>query len=373
MFRKLTILAVALAAVTGAGARGAQPAQLNKLYVIQVFDTNDDALKLSLIQDEKRMSAFWASSIPAKKREVITLQGKEAIPGTISMTIRMLKKKITPNDGLVFFFGGHGALVTKGGNTSHFLQLSSGQDIERSSLRKMLEGCKAGLTVMLTDCCSTREVYDGAKVNVPAARPGEIAPVIDSLFFRSRGLVDITAATEEEAWSDDINGGLFTQSLVRLLRAKPESVGGSEEDGVTWEQFFPHLQKETQTYFKTWSAKMKARYGSSVIRAETQKPHAFFLGKSKPLAYNAVELENKRDTALVYKFRWKGDEEWVEFKLEPGKSFCHFRPAKPDGEMVPLEILRAGSTKENTLKALLWDKDTAPRLDFKYVVRGPKK
>jgi hypothetical protein len=372
MFSRLAFLGLAVFAFSGPVARSEQPERLEKLYILQVFDTNDEALKLSLLQDEKRMTGFWTSAIPAKRREIITLKGDDVSPGPISQAIRGLKKKVTPKDGLAFYFGGHGALVTKGGKTAHHLQLSCGRDIERGSLRKVLQGCNAGLTVLLTDCCSTREKYDGEKQKDVAGRPGEIPPVVDSLFFRSRGLVDITAATEEEAWSDDINGGLFTQTLVRLLRAKPASLGGNDADGVTWDKFFHHLQKDTQAFFKSWSKDMKARYGPGAIRAETQKPHAFFLGQSSAQAYHAVELENKRDTALVYKFRWKGESEWTEFRLEPGKSFCHSRMASPSGEPVPLEILREGATKENVLKSQVWDKDTAPKLEFKYVVSRKK-
>ncbi len=370
----LTILAVALVACPEAARGPASHAPLEKLYVIQVFDTDDEALRTGLDLDQKRMTSLWTFSLPPKRREILTLTGDAVSPGRISRAIRALRGKITSRDSLVFYYAGQGALAKKGGRAAHSLRLASGQDVGRASLRQLLESLKAGLTVLLTDCRATQE-----KSVVAENRPGIprcVPPHVESLFLRQRGVVDLTAAADEEGWSDDVSGGLFTRTFCGLLmRGKIKGPGGNDEDegGVTWEQLFPLLQKETQTYFRWWPASMRARYGAPVIRAETQKPHAFFLGKSKPLAYNAVELENKRDTALVYKFRWKGDEEWVEFKLEPGKSFCHFRPAKPDGETVPLEILREGATKEDTLKARLWDKDTAPRLDFKYAISGPKK
>src|SRR5262249_1984547 len=131
--------------------------------------------------------------------------------------------------------------------------------------------------------------------------PTTLSRTMSHLFFRGRGLVDITAATEEEAWSDDQNGGLFTRSLCRLLLRDIKEMDRNRDGFLAWDEFFPQLQKETQLFFRDWTAKMKARYPDSEIRAETQKPYAFFLGK--PAVHAVVEIENAKAGALRYRYR----------------------------------------------------------------------
>jgi hypothetical protein len=344
-------------------ANAAQPERLNKLYIIMAFDTNDDGLKASLEKDEENLRKFW-EQLPKKSYELTVLKGADVTKLGLTRALLAVRRKVTADDGFIFYFGGHGALIEKPDEKPyHVLRLTRKPmtDITRSSLRFMLSSSKAGLKVILTDCCSTREKYDKKEQAPPVAAKGAIPPTIDRLFFRSRGMVDITAATEEEAWSDDQNGGLFTRTLIRLLNKKPENLGAKKPEDVTWEMFFPQLQRETQTFFKSWSAKMKARYPDCPIRADTQKPHAFFL--MKPQAYTAIELENAKAEPLKYKFRWEGEKDWIELVLKPKQSRVHFhRLPNKDGTLPKLEIFREGAPKEDRLKAQLWTKDTTLKL-----------
>jgi hypothetical protein len=179
-----------------------------------------------------------------------------------------------------------------------------------------------------------------------------------NLFFQSRGVVDVTAATEEAAWSDDENGGLFTRSLARMLTRETKELDANKDGFVTWPEFFPQLQKETQYFFKEWTAKMRARYPDAQIRAETQKPHAFFLGK--PTAYAVVEVQNGKAEATKYRYRWDPKDEYLEWSLKPGERRVHLILLDGDA-LPPLELLREGADRPEMLKSLRWDKDRAPR------------
>lgn len=340
----------------------AQAPELKKLFVVMAFDTNDEGLRVSLEKDEKTMLSLLRAAIPTSRYEVVkTLKGDAVTKTNLLAAVKSLKKKVSPNDSVLFFYGGHGALTKNG----HVLKMTvePGKDVLRSDLRKELEGLGAGLAVLLTDCCSTKERSEEPVEGGVIGRASDgVQPTVRHLFFQARGVVDVTAATEEEAWSDDKNGGLFTRSLARMLLKKLPEVDSNKDGTLTWKEFFPQLQTDTQRFFKTWSKAMMARYPDARIRSETQKPHAFYLGSQT--AYAAVEIQNIKPTPLVYKFRWEGSQDWISFELKPGEKRTHALPAEQGvkAEELPwLEIHRDGAPKPDGLEPVLWVKDRAPK------------
>jgi hypothetical protein len=336
----------------------APPAELGKLHVLMAFDTADPHLGKGLGIDQRRLTKVLQGLIPASRYEVTVLSGKGLTGDALFERIRSLRTKVTPRDGVFFFFGGHGAINDKLG---HVLKFHDGKVVKRQDVRRQLLGLKAGLTVILTDCCSTKEKYEGERDDIVTPRAATaLEPTAAHLFFQARGVVDITAATEEEAWSDDDNGGLFTRSLCRLLVRPVKEMDLNGDGFLTWAEFFPQLQRETQLFFRDWSAKMKARYSDSAIRAETQKPYAFFLGKQQ--AYAVVEVENARGSPLAYRFRWEGQKEWTAWELKAGARKAHaaMLDEKADG-MPRLELWRAGAARPDKLAPVRWEEDRAPR------------
>ncbi len=363
MPRTLLILLLLPAALPAA-----PPDQLKKLHVLMVFDTGDADIGKSLELDRKRLTKLLQGAIPSARYTVTNLAGKELTGEALFATIRGMRTRVSPRDGLLFYFGGHGALNDKLG---HVLKLPGGKDVLRKDVRQQLMACKAGLTVMLTDCCSTKEPYFGEHDSIVSPRAATaLAPAVECLFFRSRGLVDVTAATEEEAWSDDENGGLFTRSLCRLLVREVKEMDVNGDGFLSWGEFFPQLQKETQLFFKDWSAKMKARHPDAAIRAETQKPHAFYLGKQQ--AYAVVEIENARVTPLSYRYRWEGEKAWSSWELKPGRVKAHIALLDEGATKMPrLEIQRAGAAKADLLAPVKWEEDRAPKnLPMRFRIRG---
>src|SRR2546427_343578 len=61
----------------------AAPAELKKLHVLMVFDTNDEGLESSLKIDEWRMRRALTETIPADRCTVSVLKGDDVTPERI--------------------------------------------------------------------------------------------------------------------------------------------------------------------------------------------------------------------------------------------------------------------------------------------------
>jgi hypothetical protein len=183
-------------------------------------------------------------------------------------------------------------------------------------------------------------------------------PTVRNLLFLTSGTVDVTAASDNASWSDTDKGGLFTRSLSAML-IKPVKLLDIDRDGiVTWREFFPQLQKETEIVFRSWKRELTAR--GEKIDGDTQKPHSFSLGGR---TYAVVGIENSAAEPLVYRWRWQGQEQWNEVKLEHGKQKVHFLVVLEDAETLPrLEVEIKGRGK-GKLKASKWTGDGGPSFD----------
>lgn len=118
------------------------------------------------------------------------------------------------NDTIVIFYTGHGAYDDQG----HFLVMPDGENrLHRKTILERIARKNPRLAVLLTDSCN---------LHVPAGmRPGAAArlippqrmtPLFDSLFIRSRGVVDINSSSEGEVSIGAIGGGLLTLSLAYM-------------------------------------------------------------------------------------------------------------------------------------------------------------
>lgn len=362
----------------GPAAKAAPPEPLKKLHILMVFDTADEDLGKSLWKDLKRLSKLWQVTIPGSRYEVKVLVTREPsaednvdlkalravkvaqVGDAIFAHYKALQGKVRPDDGLLFYFGGHGAMNDKLG---HVFKMHSGRDVVRRHVRAAMEKCKAGLTVLLSDCCSTKEKWLGNKDNIdPGIREAFLdpRPPVKHLFFQSRGVVDVTAAAENEAaWSDDENGGLFTRSLARMLTKKVEELDLNKDGFITWQEFFPQLQNETKYFFKEWTIKMKARHPDAHIRAEKQVPYAFFLGKQA--TYAVIELENAKAEPVKYRYRWNRKDDWLEWTLKPKESRVHILMLGDNDDLPKLEVVREGRTRSISLTPVRWAQDRAPK------------
>lgn len=328
------------------GAPGRLPAagtELTRLHILMVFDTNAKELANSLHLDQERLVELWEDTIPSDRYKLTILRGKEVNKAAILQYYRRLQ--VTRGEGLVFYYGGHGATDKRTGE--HFFELSTRTPLYRREVVAAMEAKKAELVVVLSDCCSTPKLLKGQGSITKRSLPAQtIHPTVRSLLFTARGTVDVTAATDNASWGDNQDGGLFTRSLSSGMR-KPVAELDTDRDGtVSWDEFFPRLQKDTKKMFEDWRKKMIAR--GEDIDSRSQVPHAF----KRRLA--VVGIENATTKALEYQVRWPG-EEWTEVSLKPGERQVHRLVLSGREQGVPtLEAKFRGVKKAQQLPAADW-------------------
>jgi hypothetical protein len=362
MFRSLPIGLLALGMLLPGSSVLARstPPELKKLYIVLAFDT-DSNLTPSLAVDRQRVLQVLESSIPAARCEIKELNGRDLTRQAVLDQIRDPKWNVGPDTGLLFFYGGHGVIEEERG---HLLMLSNGPPLPRSELRKAMEARKPGLAVLLTDCCSThqekRPKGTGARIK-ELGKATTISPLFRTLFFQSRGTVDITAATDNASWGDDANGGVFTRVVCRLfLDTSPKQRDG---EPLTWKLFFGKLQGETERTFKLWKAQVEK--GGDEVNAATQKPAAFFLPADSALprlkTYAVISLENLTDANLRIEYRWPGQTEWTPAPLPAGGKLPVFTELeKVPAEAVEMEIRFEGRDGTATLSSRIWKGSRQP-------------
>ena len=363
------ILLVSLALIIPAAAASAEPPELKKLHVLMVIDTNTN-LKESITVDKERMELFLRHTIPPDRYDLKMLTGDEVTDKAVLDYYQKLQTNAS--EGLLFYYAGHGATDKDKG---HFLAFREAKapPLLRSTLRQAMADKHAGLDVILTDCCSNRFPLPKRTRRAVHAPPTTIAPLVRNLFFQHRGVVDLTASTENSSFGDDDEGGIFTRTLCRLLTGEIEAVDKNNDHFATWEEFYPFLEAQTERTFKGWDRTMKAR-GESVDQA-TQRPREFELAKpadgtapspasTSSAASAVVSLHNVGKANLRYQFRWAGEESWEKGVLATGATTTHARKLADAKENPPkLEIQFDGEKDKVELKSKLWTGSGTPNYE----------
>jgi hypothetical protein len=355
--------------------RPGSTAELKKLHVILVFDTGAADLALGLRVDQTRVRNLLVQNIPGSRLDMDKshlFEGKQVTREEILKAVRKLE--VGPEDGILFYYGGHGGRTPDG---KHFLALRQGR-LFRDELRQALDARKAGLVVLLTDCCSNAvkmaRVVEDDYGSRPVELVKEIHPTLRDLFFRARGTVDITAASNDRAYGDDISGGLFTQATCRILSTKHKALLArldTNHDGqLTWVELFPGLKKDTEELFISWLAKIP-RGEREGIDHKPQSPMQFSLGRpvsagSETVAasgrnWAVVSLVNKAARQVKVDYRWTGEETWQSVTLEPGGQTHFSRSLSGPGKEPPLlEARIKGVSALSHMKPRVWTGEGKP-------------
>ena len=364
------LVAIIAAAPIAAGA----PPELKMLHALLVIDTNS-SLKDSIVVDKARMEALLVNAIPRNRYQLTTFTGSSVTRTNILNYFHHLQG--SASDAVLFYYAGHGGIDPDRG---HFLFLQEGKTapLIRSDLRRALADTRAGLTVILTDCCSNHLKIPRHRslphVLVPAR---QIHPVLRGLLFQSRGMVDITAASDNSAWGDEEEGGIFTRSVARLLLddARPDGDGGG---ALAWKEFFVRLDRETQKTFAAWARQAKAR--GDVVDQASQRPHAFELpggaARSQETSYAVVGLRNDTPATVHYQYRWSTAESWQNSVLGPRSTAPRFVQLPPQSDSLPMLEFRLGNAEKGArLTAKRWTGVGQPSYDAgrKYKVASKSK
>jgi hypothetical protein len=242
------------------------------LHILLVADTSDDSIGKSCITDLKTVKRYFAeaTNIPKNRQVRLTFMTGSPAPDAAQGALIYSRDAILahykgladrgdvkPGDTILFYYSGHGAFDPEKG---HFLAKMG--DLEhsmfRSDLRQAILQCKPRLTVLLTDCCSN--VISLASI-LSKGLVEDRARVVDSLFFKPSGVVDINSSSQgQESAGTESEGGFFTSvffdkmglevdTIEKRLAAKGLPV---KMDGIlTWRELFPLLTVPTSLKWKT--------------------------------------------------------------------------------------------------------------------------
>jgi hypothetical protein len=284
--------------------------------------------------DGERVEEALRHGIPKDRLEIRKLTGNEVTPAAILGYYQRLKAGAS--DALFFFFAGHGALEVDGRGQYLWLQEGKAGNLYRNDLRLAMLRKRAGLTILVTDCCSEKvKARLKGQWATRDVRPlhSDALPIFRCLFFQHRGLVDVTAATDNCSWGDEKEGGLFTRNFGKLLaNSSLRDVDANHDGFVSWKEFFTKVRAQTEKTFSVWAPKERATGG--VIDQSTQTPHAFVLSEG---ATPAVTLLNETNRPLRYQFRWTGERDWQSATIPPGDAGAH-TPARGSRAAARLEV-----------------------------------
>jgi hypothetical protein len=148
---------------------------------------------------------------------VARVEGYAITPGSVLASVRRLDPGAMKSRTLLFYYAGHGGTDPKSG---HFLRTPGG-DLARSVLLAEIRAKSPRLSVVLTDCCSTRSTFKGPAP--PAPMPSE-RRAIENLLLQHRGIVDVNSSSclpdrgvYQSAFYHPAMGGLFTFAFTRMF------------------------------------------------------------------------------------------------------------------------------------------------------------
>lgn len=268
-----------------------------KLYAIIVIDTSKEAdIQEDVIKDAESWAKALRNDIPSRNLEAKVLRDRDASLQGISEYLARIQP--SANDALLLAVSCHGGTI-KRDQDHHVLQLQGRglENVRRADLREMLRGKGARLTVLISDACSLLPDDGRPEPPKPPDRkisfladggPAAISPGYRKLFFEASGLVDVNGAYEGwPAWSDPVDGGIFSRSVVATLQAC------RNDAAVTWPLFYSKLKVATADVYKEWRPEQIKVYEMKELRGRlprgeqeaydflkkqpTQTPQAFFL------------------------------------------------------------------------------------------------
>lgn len=234
-----------------------------RLVALLVGDTHDPEIGESVAVDVRALEQALVQAAPVSRLALHRLVGEGVRPERLLAAVRDLP--VGPEDALLCYYAGHGAWA----DTGPYLRLGGGAVLPRADLMAALRARGARLTVLLSDCCST---YVGQ--TMLWAPPSVDPAVLRDLFYRPRGVVDVTAAQRGQVAVGDTNlGGVFTYALTTLLTQTPREALDSDKDGrVAWSEALTALTAGSKAAFGLMYPRGLSVKGQ---RLTGQSPHVF--------------------------------------------------------------------------------------------------
>lgn len=261
--RASLILIIGLAIVAGmvgkVAAASASPDESQRLVVLLIIDTLDPSIGTSVEKDGQNMENLLTDGFSKyPDRLLLTkLSGKNCTREEIQSYFAKLAP--LPNDTLMVFFAGHGATVRDREkdetlrSIGHAMLVHTANDkrtlLERNDLRNMMLAKQPRLTILLSDCCG--DYYDRTpevrrEIRVPDWR------VMQALFLKPRGVVDINSVSEGESALGSAEGGFFTLAFANLVRRELVDIFPENNEPIHWHDLAPLLQDRSQEAYGSY-------------------------------------------------------------------------------------------------------------------------
>ena len=182
-----------------------------KLQIIFCADTNAKGVGPRVAGDLNHIRTLFLENVPQHLYKFHELTGNDASAEKIGNKIRAVP--IDSDDVLVFFYSGHGAFDTN--ENEHLIALTNGDLIRRSDLLEVIHSREAKLDVLITNSCSNFVKFD---VNSPSPNGVQrLKPLFHELFFKPRGLVNISATMPGELAVTSDAGSAFYRGFTGTL------------------------------------------------------------------------------------------------------------------------------------------------------------
>jgi hypothetical protein len=333
-----SLVIVALVAAAWPAAARAQD-EARRLFVLIVADSYGQNIGPGADMDGQKMASLF-NGVFANRRDRLHLtyySHQDATPDKIRRYYQTIQS--TEQDALAFFYTGHGGMNAQ--TQEHFLTMNAGA-LGRNELRQLMGGKRPRLNVILSNCCSS--YFDG--VTGDNEQTSDFGPdwrVMDDLFLRHRGWVDITAAAPGTYGWFDGTGGIFTNALVHKACSPFAWIDTNRNGFAEWSEFYGQVREETNAVFMNLRNMTDPQH--LIRRSDSQLPHAFYLPHGAGMApqqqqqqrqqpfqcLKYVSFQNKKNEAIRIGLRYQGLNEfnqwewfprgggWVELDVAPGQ------------------------------------------------------
>jgi hypothetical protein len=231
--------------------------------VLLAIDTFAPRLQEIVPCDKALMLKMLEEGLPPDRYTVDILENGNDTPTKILHYYANLQTG--PDEALLFYYVGHGGMTDKDhiltiegdGKSQYTYGGNRYYRLTRQAVVNAMRAKQPGLAVLLTACCSgyipergERNIAGSLGAAPPQKIvPAEMRPLLRSLFFEHRGVVDITAAAPGDlAIGIPKLGTIFTNELVGIaLNGDPRQFNATG-DFVTWKAFHKALQKDMNDF-----------------------------------------------------------------------------------------------------------------------------
>jgi len=230
-----------------------------KIHLILAADVSStDTVGSVVAADTYNLRKLLENNVAGSQLNIIDLQdkrrGSQLTEEDMLQGIRNLNTN--SDDTIFFFYSGHGAYDTVKGQ---YFALASQEQVLRSDLLASMKNKNVRLSILISDCC-----YNQADLTAKHARPAQVKgtstatmkglrPLVEVLFFETKGVVDITASEKgtygfifpaNARMENGVNkGSVFTWNLHEVL--KREMCTSKD-----WTTIFDSVREETNKDFQ---------------------------------------------------------------------------------------------------------------------------